>query len=718
MGYIAVMIDHSDATRLVLVIHNHQPVGNFDHVFADATDKSYAPFVDLLAEHPAVRVGLHFTGPLLEWLEEHRPSLLSTVAELTKRGQVEILGGGWSEPMLSVLKSRDAIGQMRIMRDECERILGVAPRGMWLAERVWDPDLPRLLRAAEMEYTLLDDTHFRYAGLLDERLTGHWVTEKAGDAVAIFPIDRELRYAIPFHSPDEAIAAIRSAGPGVTVTYGDDGEKFGVWPGTWDWVWGLGWLKSFFERLEDPEQGVELIHPSEQLDRHIATGRVYLPTASYHEMGEWTLSPEAGRRLLDLKGKLADHNLADEAEPFLHGGIWMGFLAKYPEANVLHKRMLRASDKVEAAARDRSEETIADARRALYRGQCNCPYWHGLFGGLYLPHLRHAVYRQIVEAEALVDGDFEGARVEVADLDGDLVDEVAFESAAATVWVSPAEGGQLLALDDRRRRVALGHVLTRRPETYHQDLLEAAGQQKEGGDDSPHSIHDAHKSKVPDLEQRLVYDPHVRRILVDALLPVGTDLASLEGDSTPLLADLSNLRYDILDSESEMSWARVALRGEAALRGDSDGRLRIIKRLRLVAPARLEVEWEIILDGPSAVEGIFAVESALALVPGDDQFMLTLDAPSVVGDEARRSPEEAGVWAEVNQLTAGSSLGGAGVIVTPSTTARVAWFPQRTVSQSEDGAELVYQGTVLVVGWPVTLTPGAVETRGLTLTLR
>ena len=446
-------MQQGEPTRLVLVIHDHQPVGNFDFVFEQAVDRSYAPFVDLLAEHPAVRMGLHLTGCLLEWLESHRPALLSTVRELCDRGQVEVLGGGWAEPMLAVLPDRDAIGQIRMMRAECARLFGTTPRGMWLAERVWDPDLPRLLRAAEVDYTLLDDTHFRYAGLLDERLTGHYVTEKAGDAVAVFPIDRELRYAIPFREPEAALAAVRSAGPGRTVTYGDDGEKFGVWPETHEWVWGKGWLRRFFELLERPESGVELLLPSEQLDRHSATGRVYLPTASYHEMGEWTLPAAPGERLLDLKAKLVEADLAAEAEPFLHGGIWMGFLAKYPESNTLHKRMLQVSSRVAAAARAAGPDVTA-ARRALYRGQCNCPYWHGLFGGLYLPHLRHAVYRQLVAAEAMVDP-VAGARLEVADLDGDMLDEVALTAAGAVLWIDPADGGQATVLDDRRRGVAL-----------------------------------------------------------------------------------------------------------------------------------------------------------------------------------------------------------------------------------------------------------------------
>jgi alpha-amylase len=698
-------------TRLLMVFHNHQPVGNFDFVFEQATDKSYGPLVDLLAEHPKVRVGLHFTGPLLEWLEGHRPELLSMVRAMCIRGQVEILGGGWAEPMLAVLTDADAQGQIRMMRAECARLFGVLPRGMWLAERVWDPDLPRLLRAAEVEYTLLDDTHFRYAGLLQPRLTGHYVTEKAGDAMAVFPIDRQLRYAIPFHEADKAMEEIRSAGPGRTVTYGDDGEKFGVWPETHEWVWQKGWLERFFQLLEDPEQGVELILPSEQIDRYAPEGRVYLPTASYHEMGEWTLNPEAGRQLLDLKAQLKANDLDQLAEPFLHGGIWMGFLAKYPESNILHKRMLRASAKVARATRASSggDAVVERARRALYRGQCNCPYWHGLFGGLYLPHLRHAVYQQLNRAESLADP-IGKPRAEVVDLDADLRKEVVLETAGALVWIDPEEGGQVPFLDHRQREVSLAHVLSRRPETYHKDLLEQAAKKGSEDDaDTPKSIHDMRKSKVPDLEARLVYDPYVRRVLVDHLLPAGARLEAVEGPEYLPLADLVHLSHEIHEAASDSGSAWVELRGSTPLLGEPGGNLHLVKRVRLVAPATLEAEYELTwqpqdanVKGPLAAT--FAVESALALVPGSEEsFHVALIEPS--GDPQKYSPQERGGWERASRLVARSAMGDVTVAMTLDPQARMSCFPLDTVSQSEDGAELVYQGTVFLASWPVEFTP-------------
>ncbi|HEY8169275.1 MAG TPA: 4-alpha-glucanotransferase, partial [Candidatus Limnocylindrales bacterium] len=124
---------------LALVLHNHQPVGNFGWVIDDTYRAAYKPMVAALERHPHVRVGLHYTGPLLEWLTAEQPDFIDRLAALAQRGQVELLGGGWTEPILASLPVPDRIAQLRRMGDELESRFGNRPRGAWLAERVWEP---------------------------------------------------------------------------------------------------------------------------------------------------------------------------------------------------------------------------------------------------------------------------------------------------------------------------------------------------------------------------------------------------------------------------------------------------------------------------------------------------------------------------------------------------------------------------------------------------
>ena len=133
---------------LALAIHNHQPVGNFGWVFAEVYEAAYLPMLEALERHPGVRLSLHYTGPLLEWLAVERPAFLERLGGLVARDQVELLGGGLYEPILASLPEHDRVDQLTRMAGTIERITGRPPQGAWLAERVWEPDLPTSLARA------------------------------------------------------------------------------------------------------------------------------------------------------------------------------------------------------------------------------------------------------------------------------------------------------------------------------------------------------------------------------------------------------------------------------------------------------------------------------------------------------------------------------------------------------------------------------------------
>ena len=238
---------------LALAIHNHQPVGNFGWVFGDVHDQAYRPMIDALDRHPGVRLSLHYSGALLEWFRAERPEFLAALRRLVERGQVELMGGGYYEPVLASLPERDRLGQLQRMASEIEQLAGARPRGAWLAERVWEPDLPTSLAAAGYEWTILDDAHFRAAAIPEANLWGAYTTEDQGHLLTVFGTEQGLRYRIPFGEVDDVIGYLRdhATADGSRVgTMGDDGEKFGAWPTTWEHCWGSGrWVDRFFDAL-------------------------------------------------------------------------------------------------------------------------------------------------------------------------------------------------------------------------------------------------------------------------------------------------------------------------------------------------------------------------------------------------------------------------------------------------------------------------------------
>src|SRR3989304_140556 len=170
--------------------------------------------------------------------------------------------------------------------------------------------------------------------------------------------------------------------------------------------------------------------------------------------------------------------------PFLRGGFWRNFQARYREIDDLHKQMLRASSKVADMA---DGLTKARAIDHLQRGQSNDCYWHGLFGGIYLVHMRLATLSHLIAAEDLADADArarmptggatpDGARLTDWDLDG--IDEALLVGPAQVLAVDLAEGAGISSWDLRASRIPLLAVVRRRPEAYHE---RPAAHQRAGG---------------------------------------------------------------------------------------------------------------------------------------------------------------------------------------------------------------------------------------------
>src|SRR6478752_3680925 len=455
---------------LALAIHNHQPVGNFGWVFAEVYERAYEPMVAALERHPHVRLSLHYSGPLLDWLRVERPAFIDRVMALIERDQVEMMGGGYYEPVLASLPERDRIGQAVRMGDEIEMLFGRRPAGAWLAERVWEPDLPTSLVAAGYDWTILDDSHFRAAAIRESDLWGPYTTDDQGRLLRVFGTEQGLRYRIPFRDVDEVIDYLRdhATEDGERIgTMGDDGEKFGSWPSTSEHCWGTGrWVDRFFEALAANDDWLTTTTPSAWLADHRPIGRVYIPTGSYEEMGEWALPADES---LLFHATLKDDKAAGRPEArWLRGAFWRNFQVKYREINDLHKQMLRTSDAVTAMPGGPDHELALDH---LYQGQSNDCYWHGLFGGIYISHMRLATYEHLIAAEDLAET--ATARLEAAeriDLDMDGLDEVRLADSGQVVTIDPAEGAGIGGWDVRAVRHALAAVMRRRPEAYHDTL--------------------------------------------------------------------------------------------------------------------------------------------------------------------------------------------------------------------------------------------------------
>lgn len=712
-------------------IHNHQPIGNFEEVFEEAYQKSYAPFLNLLHAHPQIKWNLHCTGILWQWLEKHHPDYLEKVRLMVAKNQLELLSGGFYEPILSVLPDADKVGQILKLNQYLNDRFAVKPEGMWCAERVWEPHLPQPMRRAQIQYTVLDDTHFLTAGLSAGQLTGYYRVEEQNDGVDIFPISQELRYTIPFQKPEESIQLLKQVAladhgsrlPALVMA--DDGEKFGLWPETFDLVYKQGWLEKFLTLLENNSDWIRTETFSEHRRTNRPLGKIYLPTASYFEMSQWSLPTDSGLEFEETLEQVSKEEYGAKLKRFLKGGIWRNFFAKYPESNSMYKKMLRVSEKVHQAKKSlelrvkslensrsrnkknsplatRNSQLISEALDHLWAAQCNCAYWHGVFGGLYLPILRQAIYKHLIEAEKVLDSiHSKQARVECCDLDGDGNEEIILETALQNIFLSPHCGGALFEWDFKPSSVNIVNVLSRRPEIYHKKIKNFFSQetQDKGAEKSMLQLLQAKEKGSGNL---LAYDWYRRACLIDHFLHPNTSPESFIRCQYGEQGDFVLGAYESLEGES----IKLARNGAVWVQ-DKNINLRLEKSVKVLAASSknlnagrtgLEVSYKISNPSNEPIKELwFAPEFNFSFSVFDPQRDISL-----TGCKEWERADPYLFWK---------------MRVVFSDFADIWILPLETISNSESGFEKTFQGMVFLPHWKFSLGGKESFERTLTLTV-
>jgi 4-alpha-glucanotransferase len=698
--------------HLVLVIHSHQPVGNFDAILEKIYQQSYLPFLQHLSRHPGVRMGLHYTGPLLEWLDARHPEFMDELGKLAARGQVEIIGGGFYEPIMISIPSRDQAAQFKRMSDYIMRRFGSAPSGAWLAERVWEPQLPAAFEAAKINYTLLDDVHFQAAGIELEDLFGYYIAEDRGAKVNVIPGLKTLRYLVPFRGVDEILAYLRGVAerhPDGMAAMGDDNEKFGAWPGTYNHCYRDGWLEKFFSALEENADWLVTTPPGQYLAQHPPLGRAALPTASYTELMEWVLPTPARNELAKVGTEFGGR---PEVMRFVRGGIWRGFLCKYPEANLLHKKMLRVSRKignVRAGALGRAAAgKLEHAKTHLLRAQCNDAYWHGVFGGVYAPHLRTELWRELIRAECIVESlgaaRAQGVHGERFDFDADGADEIYLTSPKFAALLKPDDGASMAALDFRPESVALINSLQRRPETYHARVAEAVHGESEG----VASIHDQIRSKESGLADRLRYDRWAKNAFRLLLFPNGKKYSDYDAIRLEESAAFAAGVY--VAKKSTGGEVAFELKAPLEIASGYVGPSLKVKKEFSFTPTdagfriRCRLELKDLGHAPRSLlefqAGLEIVINLLAPNAADRYFEVGAhEGPS-------RHPLNWGGESAAPVIRAVDEWQNVAVRIDAPGAAKFWTVPIDTVSESEEGFERVYQGSQIMAVWPVKFETG------------
>jgi alpha-amylase len=713
---------------LGLAIHNHQPLGNFPWVFEDAYQSAYLPMLEALLRHPSISVALHYSGCLFDWLSSAHPEFFKMLSRLISREQVEMLGGGYYEPILPMIPDADKLGQIGKMSEYIRQEFGRRPRGLWLAERVWEPSLAKTVADAGIHWTMVDDTAFKMVGKDEGELFGYFNTEEQGCSLKIFPISKYLRYAIPWHDVEEVIAYLKvgasESGDRIAVL-GDDGEKFGVWPQTNVLCWEKQWIERFFAAIEENAEWLSTIRLSDYIESRPPAGRVYLPCASYDEMLEWSLPADKAHEYSVLKHRLDDEK-QDGILRYLYAGFWRNFLVKYPEVNRMHKKMLNVSSKVHRAREVQDADSGLDY---LWKAQCNCPYWHGVFGGIYLTDIRAEAYANLIKAEnyadAVLSGGVRGYQWQQVDFDCDGREELLIEGDEFNTYLSPAEGGTIFEWDLRRHAYNLLGTLSRKPEAYHQELAAAV---TDGGENNRHceepagdaaiypapkiedkgrviSIHDAIRVKDADIADWLIYDDLPRSSLIDRFLDKQVAPEDYSRNNFIDAGDFAGRPYEFAVNSKDNTLSVLLKRRGTVRTGHSTADLALEKSITLAQGAgSLHIGYRFINESDMPVDTIFAGEWNINLLGGGHNVGAYYRVEGRDIGNARL--DSCGEISDAAELIMGNSGLGIELALRLDRPLTLWRFPVECVSNSEGGVEKVYQCSCVVILLPLTVAPG------------
>ncbi|MDR3167532.1 MAG: DUF1926 domain-containing protein [Treponema sp.] len=359
--------------NIILGFYNHIPNGITDDEFETIYHTQLKPCITALNQHPGIQVVLHYSGVLLQRIYTAHREFFMLIKDLIARKQVELLGGGFYEPLMPLLPLADKIGQIEFLTTYLRQHFGKRPQGCWLPALAWEQNMVGALNTCGMGFTFLDEGQFRLAGISGEGLYTPCFSEDQGKIITIFPISNRITAEMGRKKASRVIEdLVREIPEGqkriITVfpkelyTEGDGSElpEFR--------------FRSFFEELSRAQEFMEFTSPGKIFKNQGNLKKAYFPSSLETEFSQNNGSPPAG--ILPQQ-----------------------FLIRYPEANGIYAKMIFTHVLINQLRGDKSRKRTA--REELWKAQGYDAFCPGNDGGIYRHPVRKAVYRALIEAERI-----------------------------------------------------------------------------------------------------------------------------------------------------------------------------------------------------------------------------------------------------------------------------------------------------------------------------
>ena len=692
--------------NLILGNHNHQPVGNFDFVFESTYQKAYKPFLDMLEKYKDIKFNFHYTGSLLSWIEKNHPEHIEKLKNLAKEKRIEIQSGGFYEPIMPSIPDKDKDIQIKKLNNYIKDKFKVKAKGAWIAERVWEPTLVKNLAKNGIKYIMIDDSQFLTTGIDTKNIYGYFITDNENYKLNIFPISQELRYLIPFREVEKSIEYLKSIateeGDRVVVLH-DDGEKYGDWPGTQKWVYEDKWLENFFEALSKEKDIIKTTTYSEYIKKYPPVSKIYIPNGSYEEMLTWVLPAKVQDEFHSKLEELKKSNENEIITRFMRGGFWRNYFSKYSESNRMNKRMIYASNIFDRFKFKRNKDKIKEDKESaldyLLQGQCNCPYWHGTFGGLYLNNLRHATYSNLIKSTSISEKNIYGENYFIKkniDFDMDGRDEVIIYSEKETL-IFHSLSGSLIEWDLKKENpINLIDTLKRREEAYH---ISAMRNTNNNNQNEGHvSIHEIAKKVDEKIAKYLVFDKNEKVFGVDHFLnkmPSAEEFQLLQYEEN---ANFFESFYKIIEDKIDKDFAKVIFKIKGKINGKE---INLIKKYIVNSKGGFLLEATLENKSKEDIEFVYALENNITLLAGGEKDRY------YTGENKRISENlsETGEWTGKIFAMTDEAYIKIKILIEAEEETTFLYMPNYTISDAVDKLEMNYQNSTIVCLKKINLKP-------------
>lgn len=367
------------------ILNSSQLTSMQSDVFENDYQNVYKPLIKFLYKHSNVKMSFFFNGPQFQFFKRKHPEFIKILQELISTKQVEVLGGGFYDPVFPLLFPMDRTGQIDMLSSEIRSSTGKRPRGVTLSGSSWDLSLVTSFSTCGIEYVLLDESLFYKDKIV---YIPFYMTDK-GKGIDIIPVVNSCKPFSEVKPVDYLISTTNKinsmlkksslyknlqedVNPCVTLQFTHEEIKD---------LLDSKWLEGFSEKCEDlncvsitPYQYKK--HCSERIP-------IFLSSGIDKNIAQWAIEPYSS-----VKSDLCRITTIYD------------FLQIYPQSRALYDRMLYVSLLVNQCHGDKIRKRAA--REKLWEAQ-NCDGFICTSKGAFVnSSYRQRAYKYLIEAEKIL----------------------------------------------------------------------------------------------------------------------------------------------------------------------------------------------------------------------------------------------------------------------------------------------------------------------------